>query len=66
MYTSDQDNTRIAEMEKPLKKMLAIYTDLLNGMEDKTFKMTLSIITNDNVNVYRFLKDLKSNIKGQG
>ena len=63
MFT-DEDHIRyFDELEFLLKKTVIIYTDLLNELSDKSIKNKLSVLAQENMETFKFIKKQKEKFK---
>ena len=56
MFTKDDYISYFSELEATLKKILTIYTDLLNELSDQAIRNTLYAIASENIETFKFIK----------
>ena len=59
MFTKDDYISYFSELEGTLKKILTIYTDLLNELGDQAIRNKLYAIATENIEAFKFIKEQK-------
>jgi hypothetical protein len=62
MFTKDDYIAYFEELERQLKDVLTIYTDLLNEIDDKSIRNKLMPLSTESMEVFKYVKSEKGTI----
>lgn len=63
MFTDSDYAEYFAEIEKMLKELITVYTDLLNQLSDSSIKSKLSPLAEECMEAFRFAKEQRQNFE---
>lgn len=64
MFTNGDYAEYFIEVEDLIKKVIVIYTDMLNELSDNSFRSKIEPVARESMDTFRFMKELREKFFG--